>query len=321
MAELAPESKEDSSVPSAQGAVFELQEIVRRHHRLLSVYVYILDLISRPGSLPAGIEPSERDPKKEARTHRPEEPARTSGIRPIRYQRRLFTRILVESHIKAKLGELKTAYAEIEQLIPQDSPATSREWFKETQDSLSRLSDRLTSWASIRGLAATLWPVLVGPVLAWLGADSIWDAIWDLADKKKPQLSAVGVSATWILFPLAYILLFAGGAAGVKRGVFLAEISTNTTWDGHTQAIVAKNVYEAEDELFNYIAKGKLPEIPVDSYVMASWFLTFGAYAVGVGVFIADGRPVLRYSNYGAAIVILYIGIKEIIKGRRRTPN
>jgi hypothetical protein len=67
--------------------------------------------------------------------------------------------------LKGKLRELRAAYVQIEQVVPDvDSTQVFRNWLRDTQDSLSRFLITLTVMAAIRRIMTVLWPLVVALV-------------------------------------------------------------------------------------------------------------------------------------------------------------
>jgi CDP-diglyceride synthetase len=174
-------------------------------------------------------------------------------------------------HIRAKLGELRTVYAQIEQSIPHtDSTRSFREWLRDTQDSLARFSATLTVFTFVRRIFTGLWPLVIA--LVTIGA--VWNAI-RLYGREVLQ-PGLAYSVTFqVVIATVYILCVLGVAVQRKRALFLASISISSTWanmcsDSPAKDVVAKNIYEAEDELFSCINKPKRPEHPVDAYLLGA---------------------------------------------------
>jgi hypothetical protein len=133
------------------------------HKRLMIAYVYAIEAISSPGRLPKGAERSENGMVRKSRgdNFQQEYLLRSLHI----YRRRPIARNLVESHIKGKLRELRAAYVQIEQVVPDvDSTQVFRNWLRDTQDSLSRFLITLTVMAAIRRIMTVLWPLVVALV-------------------------------------------------------------------------------------------------------------------------------------------------------------
>jgi hypothetical protein len=129
------------------------------------------------------------------------------------------------------------------------------------------------------------------------------------------------LEALFILFYVALGLLF---AMSNKRKFFLNSISIPQVWTGDsqdlaTENITAKNVYEAEDELFNAIGRPKRHEAALDAYFRAVLVISFGT-CLGLGVFLSPNS--LARLVYGFAFIInISTGILEIFSGSRRKPR
>ena len=109
---------------STNTSIAKLQEIRILHHRLMAIYVYAIATVSLKGPLPGTCEETslsaqlaDSPPLVTAQTQEIDG-ERKNAARSAGNKRRPVTKILVESHIKRKLGELKTAYTQIEQAVP-----------------------------------------------------------------------------------------------------------------------------------------------------------------------------------------------------------
>ena len=177
--------------------------------------------------------------------------------------RRPITRVLIESHIKAKLGELRTAYVQIEQSIPNIESAHSlRSWLRDTEDSLARFSGTLTVMSLVRRVIAALWPLII----ALVAVVPIGNAIFSLFSKENLKTGILGGLGYLALLAAFYIILGLAVAAHKKRGIFLTTGSTDRSTgasgnqdSGIKRTTDKKNVYEIEDELFSCIGISKRP--------------------------------------------------------------
>jgi hypothetical protein len=193
------------------------QEIRVLHKRLMAAYIYLILTVSSPGRLPMGHEGPKQNKRpfelKENAIAKEEYDSRIRFqkeyiIRRLRiYKRRPIARNLVEAHVKRKLRELRAAYVQIEQVIPEVSTAQElRNWLKDTQDSLSRFMATLTVMAVVRRIASVLWPLIIG--LAAIGA--IWTYV--------ASLSHLLVPLAIVIFLLLYYTIFVAHSAARKNG-------------------------------------------------------------------------------------------------------
>jgi hypothetical protein len=246
------------------------QQLMLLHYQLMAVYVYAVEMIRGTDPLPVGKE----GPLKKATPPWIEVLSPTMWIPQLSPKRlRLFkpaVKALVELHIKTKLAELRMAYVEAEQLIPDDNSVDAfRTWLKDAQDSLARFSSTLTAMVIVRRILAALWPLAIA--LAAIG--SVWSYIRHLFGSV--TYSSLVVVISLVLSVMFYIMLGLGVAAARKRAFFLASIPGSHIWNSKVwapsaQNIVAENIYESEDKLFGYIGKSKKPERPLDTYAFAA---------------------------------------------------
>jgi len=302
------------------------QQLEMLHYQLMAVYVYAVQTVRGPSRLPQGSEPPPKQQPWVVRLrsrYRRRPPAESSsrGAHPQKarqfYKYRPVTRALVESHIKAKLTELRITYMEIEQSIPDDDSVHAfRIWLRDTQDSVARFSSTLTTLVIVRRMLVALWPLVIA--LAVVGA--VWKYIRNLLDKvMHGNLENFALLA---LTTMLYILLSLFLAAQKKRAFFLAPISISHIWNSNAWApsvrsITAKNVYETEDNLFSYIGKAKRPEFPLDSYALG----TLGVIlALIVLLFIPTIKIGSQQFIFGLlALISLGMAVSTIRQGRRRS--
>jgi len=88
-------------------------------------------------------------------------------------------RLFVESHIKERLNELSVAYYYLLQTIPEDHPSVEkyRTWLKSSSETCEKLSSTLSSLQSAKGIASTLWPILVNIVATIVGISTLQELI------------------------------------------------------------------------------------------------------------------------------------------------
>jgi hypothetical protein len=340
MAEANDEASAEQSSESTNTSIAKLQEIRILHHRLMAIYVYAIAAVSLKEPLPGTSEETslpaqsaDSPPSVTAPVHKVDGERKNNAQRSLRSKRRPVTKILVGSHIKRKLDELKTAYAQIEQAVPDDDTMSDfRIWLKDAQDSLSRFSGTLPHLASVRAVATTLWPAIASLV----GISALWNVIFTIFGKeilKPDSLVAWGFA---VLATLVYTLIAVMLAESKKRDFFLSSISISSMWYGTPpneldERLTANNVYEAEDELFKCIGRSKRVEVPLDMYAE-------GVAALGLAILISGGsifftkyrilphtQPVLDLKDKIGIVLVdtifLPLGLIVIIQGRRRKPR
>jgi hypothetical protein len=229
---------------------------------------------------------------------------------------------LVEAHIKGKLRELMTAYARIEQsLYDIEATRSFRGWLRDTQESLARFSATLTAMAFVRKIAAALWPLAIGLV----AVSAIWTTLFKVLGKEMGRRGDLVTIAIFVLFTTVYIVGGLSSATRNKRQLFLEPISISPTWVGNPQdsvagSISAKNVYEAEDELFGLIGTPKRSEPALDIYFTAAAFISF---AVLAGIRAIEGMHDWAVWVFQGVVAIgfLVAGIYLIFSSFRRAPR
>jgi len=324
-----------SEVPSASvenSISKQQQQLVRLHYQLMAVYVYAVNTARGPNWLPRGKEPPRKKQpwvaKLESRYRRrpptPEsgQPRVHSQVQRFLFKSRPITRALVESHIKAKLTELRTTYAEMEQFIPDDSSVRDfRTWIKDTQDSLARFSATLATLVVVRRTLKALWPLVIALVV--VGA--IWDSIRHLLGKVTHNnlaldLGLIGVVAIAVIL---YVMMGLFLAAAKKRSFFLAPVSVSRIWNSNIWAPgpgkpTVGSIYEAEDELFACIGKPKRLEPPLDMYAYSIMALCL-AVLVFAATFIIKSSAAERI--YLSVLAIISLALIAIARQRVRRRN
>jgi hypothetical protein len=290
---------------SARDSISKQQTLISRHHRLMAVYTYALGKMSEPGPLPEEAKSFKRP--------------RWKNVRQFRGRHRPITNALIESHIKAKLGELRAAYMQIEQSIPDaDAVQSFRGWLRDTEDSLSRFSATFTVMALVRRIAAALWPLVISVVV--IGA--VWNAVSDLFGKiSKSDFLVIIVAYALLIF--VAVLFGLGWAARRKRRFFLVPVSISNVWASSfsgtpVEATTAKNVYVIENELFTCIGKSKRLELPLDAIGFGCAWLFFAATCVIVIIGEPGGPELFGVLFIGfISATSLAWGVITIISGYR----
>jgi hypothetical protein len=135
-----------------ESAAAKQQQIKLLHARLMTVYVYAINSVSRPGPLPQGAEPFKewrpltgrrmQNSQEEWQCDRDDDGNKSLRRKPdFRGWPRPVTIFLVKAHIRRRLRELRAIYTQIEQTAPDISSASNfRSWLRETQESLNKFS-------------------------------------------------------------------------------------------------------------------------------------------------------------------------------------
>jgi len=291
------------------------QEIMLLHSRLMTVYVYIIEAVSRTDRLPKGAEPSLRNQQNTGERNYQSE----LFLRYLRlYKRRPITRNLVYAHVKGKLNELRAVYAEIEQVASTTDRTTLsfRNWLRDTQDSLSRFSATLSVMDGVRRAMVALWPLII----ALLALAPVWNYFLRLSDKKSPGGSSY--TSAIILLIVFYVAIVAAISANKKRKLFLAFIkipsrSDNSILSSISMSVTAANVYEVEDDLFDIIGRPKRRELALDPYALAAMFFAWFSYCLYI-LFGTDMNFTGRIVFVVQALLFAVICLSFVAIGRGR---
>lgn len=280
------------------------QRLELLHYNLMVVYIYMIEKVSGSGRLP-----------QRAATEKSSQSKESAQISLQSYKHRPIMKALVESHVKAKVAELRAIYAQIEQVTPDiDSAQNFRTWLKDSQDSLDRFSTALPVMTFARRIATALWPLIIA--IAVVG--TVWNTILSLLGKS--TLHPIDTLVGGMLTGVGFLLFGVSIAARRKRRLFLGEFSISLIWPSIPPHSVPKNVYKAEDDLFDYIPRSKQPEFPLDVYALGTAAIIF---AITDGLSLANPHFTLHLRLvYGfVAIFALLIGAVYIFLGHRRTPR
>jgi hypothetical protein len=181
---------------------------------------------------------------------------------------RYLVRLFVESHIKGKLNELSVSYIYLLQTVSEDDTGVEniRSWLKESSETCEKLASTLISVQSAQGLLSTLWPIAASLLAAFLGVNSLREA---LATDKLIAL------AQWIILiptPMIYLGIFVTSAFWYKRQLFTGFSFFDTLILPSQSQDSTRNIYQLEDEIFKLLDRGKVREFPYD---MVSLPITF----------------------------------------------
>ena len=184
-----------------------------------------------------------------------------------------FVRFLVETHIKAKMGELSIAYNQLALRLPEGKKFdTFRAALKSAVAECNQLSDTLRTWKNSKTLAAGAVPVLAGWLTSWLGTDNLLLALPQLGIEIKGNLLSGSFASflqimVWIVTSGALLFLLLNQAFEGKRAIFLPA------WLLDRRDVSTHNVYASEDALYKLMRLHKTPEFPLDSVALAVFFL------------------------------------------------
>jgi hypothetical protein len=186
------------------------------------------------------------------------------------------------------------------QTVPESYPSAKeyRAWLKETSEACEKLSGTLSSLQSAKGLASTLWPILVNIAAALLGISTLRDLFTNFNwNSLLPWIAFIG-------FPFVYLGIFVTGAFWYKRelftGVTLLE-SISQSFSAGTQELT-KNVYQLEDHTFHLLDRGKSRELQWDMVTIP--FSLLGLALVGLSDWIENPSSPVDWP-----ILVLILGL------------
>ena len=179
-----------------------------------------------------------------------------------------FVRFLVETHIKAKMGELSIAYNQLALRLPEGKKFdTFRAALKSAVAECNQLSDTLRTWKNSKTLAAGAVPVLAGWLTSWLGTDNLLLALPQLGIEIRGNLLSGSFASflyvvVWVATSLGLLFLLFNQAFEAKRAIFLPA------WLSDRSEASTHNIYASEDSLYALMGLHKSREFPLDS---AAW--------------------------------------------------
>ena len=193
---------------------------------------------------------------------------------------RPFVRLLIETHIKAKMGELIIAYNQLALRLPEGKKFDPfRAALKSAVMECNQLSDTLTTWKNGRTLVASAVPVVLGWVTSWLGTDNLLLALPQFGIEISGNFFS-GNSAhflfsalLWILSATTLLLILLNSAFECKRGIFLP------TYILERVEVSGYNIYASEDALFKLIGRYKTRELALDAMVLI-FFISIVSFAL-----------------------------------------
>ena len=204
-----------------------------------------------------------------------------------------FVKLLVEGHIKAKMGALSIAYNQLSLRLPEGKKYDQfREALKSALAECNQLNDTLTTWKNGKTLLASAVPVIVGWLTSWLGTDDLLSAIPQLGIELSGSLLS-GTFGTFLRIvvwaSISLVLLFAlfNQAFEGKRAIFLPELVSDRA------EVKTHNIYASEDALYKLIGHHKTPEFPLDSAALVFLFL-----------FVIAGF-ILRFYYYSSSMLLI----------------
>lgn len=193
---------------------------------------------------------------------------------------RVYVRLFVEAHIRRQMSALSRLY-----LLQQGLPALNsdqKNWLGEAHKSCEEMLSAIPSRQRVKLVLATVSPVVVGLLLARLGADNIYEAVVKAAasEEFRARIEPSRQNAFLVVYVFLAALLFSlpfATSFAYKRGLFFPRVRQleATNWSkrrsethrkvrGLPKSNGGTNVYEIEDELFQLLSFGKPKEPQVD---------------------------------------------------------
>ena len=206
-----------------------------------------------------------------------------------------FVRFLLETHVKAKTGELSIAYNQLSLRLPESKKFDPlRTALKSAVAECNQLSDTLTTWKNGKTLVAGAVPVLAGWLTSWLGTDNLLSALPQLGIELSGNLLSGSFASflqimVWIVTSAALLLLLLNQAFEGKRAILLP------TWLLGRSEVRTYNIYASEDALFKLMSLHKTPEYPLDTAAMVVFFLLVLAFFV------------LRFNSYSSSLLLVNV--------------
>ena len=176
-----------------------------------------------------------------------------------------FVRFLLETHIKAKMGELSIAYNQLSLRLPEGKKFDLlRAALKSAVTECNQLSETLTTWKNGRTLMAGAVPVLAGWLTSWLGTDDLLSALPRLGIEVSESLLGGSFASLlrmgiWAATSLCLLFLLLNQAFEGKRAIFLPTLLLDR------REVSTHNIYASEDALYKLMGLHKTREFALDS--------------------------------------------------------
>lgn len=247
---------------------------------------------------------------------------------------RALVRLFCESHIRHQISTLSKMYALQEGLALSSSKEDSK-WFEDAQKSCAKVLGGMSSWHRLKLLTATLSPIIVGLVIARLGAEDVYDAVVSVVSSEAFKRSSAGLlrglGVAYFVIAIAYLLLPLAGSFSYKRGLFYpaGRFQEQPKWRqrrlerhrkkrGLPSFEQGMNVYQLENELFDLLETRKRSEPRLDLVInICGLVLIVIAYSLST-----IGKVDFSLSVIGSTVVLavlfLIACIRTVYLARRR---
>jgi len=165
------------------------------------------------------------------------------------------TRFFIETHIKAKIQDIKTAYLQNAATIHSRNK-NYQAWSATASSQIETLAESLLSWKSLIEAAGSTIVTLGTFILTLLGLNNLADIA--------PKLTALLSNIKQIPVPnlLAYLI---GLLVIAGFSINLIDYSFTTKRKLFHFSTKGKTIYEVEDDLFRLLNRGKAREFPVET--------------------------------------------------------
>jgi hypothetical protein len=219
-------------------------------------------------------------------------------------------------------------------LSSSDEP---NKWLEDAQKACDKVLGAISSWHRLKLLAATLSPIVIGLVIARLGAEDIYDAaikmVSSQAFKKGSAGLLRGLGVAYFVVAVTYLLLPVAESFSYKRGLFYpaGRLHEQLKWRqrrlerrrikrGLPPLEEGINIYQLENELFDLLEIRKQPEPRIDLMVtICSLILVTIAYFLSViGRVREDLGPLVNGITVVLVVACLIGVLRSIYMARRR---
>jgi hypothetical protein len=205
-------------------------------------------------------------------------------------------------------------------------------WLEDAQKACDKVVGAISSWQRLKLLAATLSPIIVGLVIARLGAEDVYDAVVKMASSEAFKRGSggllKGLGVAYFVTAITYLLLPVAGSFSYKRGLFYpaGRFHEQPKWRqrrlekrrikrGLPSFEHGRNVYQLENELYDLLETRKRPEVRLDLVVTICTLVL-----VAIAYFLGKVREDFSQEN-SVTVVILVLclfGILRAINMARR---
>jgi hypothetical protein len=224
-------------------------------------------------------------------------------------------RFLVETHIKANLGELSIAYHQMQLRLPDGKKFDSfRAALRSAVAECNQLSDTLKTWKNGKTLMAAAVPVLAGWLTSWLGTDNLLLALPQLGIEIRGNLLSGSFASflqimVWIVTSGALLFILLNQAFEGKRAIFLPA------WHLDRREVKTHNIYASEDALYKLLRLHKTPEFPLDSMALVIFFLFVMAFFILRSYYYSSS---LLLINLLAVPLLIFLVVWAVRRSSRR---